>query len=313
MYSDATSDEDSGCKGCRGQGFGKYQGNSSMGKVKSKKDMVLEAQRDKKKVHLAALRDICHLKNCGVRTQIPEIPKQSRAPGGHCKRRFWSPPSFHRVPNNCCKNNGTLWQDCQVVTADACLKQLLPIAQNSLFRCLDMSSTTLMEIMVRRGGEEGRGPPLLTFFLFFPSFFVIFLLITPPPSRSALLHNCFLFVCFCSFLLFCPLDHLSQTVRVFFCGQVNKSVSLLTFSKSHQSCVGTTPVLLAVGVAKTNRRKRHFNGKTFEAPFGQTYMHIVSNYSIFFWYVCSVRCFFCKPSGHNCVVLTFSTVNEENY
>ena len=32
-------------------------------KVKSRKEVILEAQRDKKKVHFAALMDICHLKN----------------------------------------------------------------------------------------------------------------------------------------------------------------------------------------------------------------------------------------------------------
>ena len=34
-----------------------------LGKVKSKKEVTLEAQRDKKKVHFATLADICHLKN----------------------------------------------------------------------------------------------------------------------------------------------------------------------------------------------------------------------------------------------------------
>ena len=33
------------------------------GKIKSKKEVILEAQRDKKKVHFATLMDICHLKN----------------------------------------------------------------------------------------------------------------------------------------------------------------------------------------------------------------------------------------------------------
>ena len=37
--------------------------------VKSKKEVFLEAHRDKKKVHLATLMDICHLKKCGVRTK----------------------------------------------------------------------------------------------------------------------------------------------------------------------------------------------------------------------------------------------------
>ena len=32
-------------------------------KVKSKEEVILEAQRDKKKVHFATLTDICHLKN----------------------------------------------------------------------------------------------------------------------------------------------------------------------------------------------------------------------------------------------------------
>ena len=31
--------------------------------VKSKKEVILEAQRDKKKVHVATLMDICHLNN----------------------------------------------------------------------------------------------------------------------------------------------------------------------------------------------------------------------------------------------------------
>ena len=49
-------------------------------KVKSKKEFILEAQRDKKKVHFATLMDICHLKECGVRTKITEVLRQSRAP-----------------------------------------------------------------------------------------------------------------------------------------------------------------------------------------------------------------------------------------
>ena len=32
-------------------------------KVKSKKEVILEAQRDKRKVHFATLMDMCHLKN----------------------------------------------------------------------------------------------------------------------------------------------------------------------------------------------------------------------------------------------------------
>ena len=32
-------------------------------KVQSKKEVILKAQKDKKKVHFATLREICHLKN----------------------------------------------------------------------------------------------------------------------------------------------------------------------------------------------------------------------------------------------------------
>ena len=43
----------------------KVRDNSGMdkGKVKSKKEGIIEAQRDKKKVHFAALMDICHFKD----------------------------------------------------------------------------------------------------------------------------------------------------------------------------------------------------------------------------------------------------------
>ena len=38
------------------------------------------AQRDKKKVHLATLMDICHFKKCGVRNNFSEVQRTSRAP-----------------------------------------------------------------------------------------------------------------------------------------------------------------------------------------------------------------------------------------
>ena len=41
-----------------------------LGKVKSKKDEILEAQRDEKKVHFATLMDICHLKNAALQLQF---------------------------------------------------------------------------------------------------------------------------------------------------------------------------------------------------------------------------------------------------
>ena len=41
-------------------------------KVKSKKEVIMEAQRDNMRVHFATLMDMCHLKKCGVGTQIAE-------------------------------------------------------------------------------------------------------------------------------------------------------------------------------------------------------------------------------------------------
>ena len=62
----------------------------NMEKVKSNKEVIWEAQRDNKKVHFVSLMDTCHRKKCGVRTQITEVQRQSRAPGRHCKRRLRS-------------------------------------------------------------------------------------------------------------------------------------------------------------------------------------------------------------------------------
>ena len=58
-------------------------------KVKSKKEVTLEAQWDKKKVHFATLMDICHPKNAELEPQISEVQGSSRAPRRHCERRFW--------------------------------------------------------------------------------------------------------------------------------------------------------------------------------------------------------------------------------
>ena len=76
----ATSDENSGCE--------------KLEPIKSKKEVILEAQRDKKKVHVATLMDVCLLKKCGMRSKNTEVERQSRAPWWHCKRRLWSLCSF---------------------------------------------------------------------------------------------------------------------------------------------------------------------------------------------------------------------------
>ena len=49
-------------------------------KVKSQKDVILEVQRETKKVHFVSLMDICHLKKCGVGIKAPKIQRPGRAP-----------------------------------------------------------------------------------------------------------------------------------------------------------------------------------------------------------------------------------------
>ena len=66
-------------------------------KVKSKKEVILEAQRDKKKVHFATLMDLCRLKKCGVRTKATEVQRQSRASGETLSKTIQEPTQF--LPN----------------------------------------------------------------------------------------------------------------------------------------------------------------------------------------------------------------------
>ena len=49
-------------------------------KVKSKKEVSLEAQRETKKVHFATLMDTCHLKNAEIGSTFQKKKRQSRAP-----------------------------------------------------------------------------------------------------------------------------------------------------------------------------------------------------------------------------------------
>ena len=133
-------------------------------KVKSKKEVVLEAQRDNKS---PTLMDMCHLKNAELEPKLQKIQRQSRAPWCHCKRRLWSPCSFCWtglvcVPNDCCKSNGCycmitrLWRTsswCSICVHSSKTGGRLQFAQYSkvrMSRCMDTSSTTQMaEILVK--------------------------------------------------------------------------------------------------------------------------------------------------------------------
>ena len=71
IYSYASNNEDSSCKSCSGQGMEKFGTIPAWQpeEVKSKKEIILEAQRDKKKVHFATRMDTCYLEKRAVGTK----------------------------------------------------------------------------------------------------------------------------------------------------------------------------------------------------------------------------------------------------
>ena len=71
----------------------------SLEKVKSKKEVLLEAQKEKNKVHFATLMDIRVTSRMRSWNPITEVLRQSCALGRHCKSRLWSPCSFFFLLN----------------------------------------------------------------------------------------------------------------------------------------------------------------------------------------------------------------------
>ena len=57
----------------------KARDNSSMGfgKVKRKKEVILDARRDKIRVHFASLMDTCHLKNTELEPKLQSFKAES--------------------------------------------------------------------------------------------------------------------------------------------------------------------------------------------------------------------------------------------
>ena len=73
-----------GCKGCCGQGLEKTRDNSStgLGKSQEQKEVIREAQRDKKTSPLCFIDGhMSPQERGGVRTKSTEVQRQSRAPG----------------------------------------------------------------------------------------------------------------------------------------------------------------------------------------------------------------------------------------
>ena len=65
IHSDASSKENSRCKGSSGKRIGKMEKITAWQptKVRNKKDVIDEARNKGRKVHFASLMDLCHLKN----------------------------------------------------------------------------------------------------------------------------------------------------------------------------------------------------------------------------------------------------------
>ena len=79
-------------------------------KVKSKKEVLIEAQRDKKKVHFATLMDVCLLKNAELEPKLQKYKCRAVLRGDIVKDEsgayaaFTDQGSF--APNDCRKSNG---------------------------------------------------------------------------------------------------------------------------------------------------------------------------------------------------------------
>ena len=67
----AASDEDSECESSSGERTGEAGkvAGVAIDQVKSKKEVILEAQKEKRTVHVATLMDSCHLKNVELETK----------------------------------------------------------------------------------------------------------------------------------------------------------------------------------------------------------------------------------------------------
>ena len=104
--------KNSGCEISSGQAMEEARDNPSVAigrKGKSKKEVIVEAQREKKKVHFATLMDMCHLKNAVLEPKLQRYKRQSRAP-------WWDivkDDSGACVPNHCRRSHGCY---CKIVS-----------------------------------------------------------------------------------------------------------------------------------------------------------------------------------------------------
>ena len=64
-------------------------------KIKSKKEVMKEAQKNNTIVNFASLMDLCHLKNSELEAQFRKCKGRGCASRRHCERRLWSPCSIY--------------------------------------------------------------------------------------------------------------------------------------------------------------------------------------------------------------------------
>ena len=84
-------------------------------KVKSRKEVILEAQRDKNKVHFATLMVMCHLKNAELEPSSPKYRRTSRVPKWSSERRFLFLCSIHRAKFVCVTNDSSKRNGCSKI------------------------------------------------------------------------------------------------------------------------------------------------------------------------------------------------------
>ena len=130
-------------------------------KVESKKEVILEAQRDKRKVHFAALMDICHLKNAELQPQLRKYKGRVILRGDIVKDDFGDYAVFNEQGSSASQMTAAKVTDviarlpsCDGQAADAVsactqlkIEGCSQRAQDSkvrLFRRIDTSSTTEM-------------------------------------------------------------------------------------------------------------------------------------------------------------------------
>ena len=97
IYSDAASDEDSRCKRQQWTRNGKKLETIpawDVNKVKSKKEVTKEAQKNNNKLHFASLMDLCHLKNSELEPHFQKFKGKTCTSSRRCERRLWSLCSF---------------------------------------------------------------------------------------------------------------------------------------------------------------------------------------------------------------------------